>query len=78
MNENEWISVKDSLPPDSDEAILVWHPMDDEPGEVLIVWFDPKGIDLPHSGPWHTGHTESIEFDRITHWMPLPTPPEAS
>ena len=78
---NEWISVKDRLP-DKDGAYLVL----DEDGEVFATNFD-SCIDDPSErfGNWSEqydnatwGWTGSEWFpnDRITHWMPLPEPPE--
>jgi hypothetical protein len=64
MNDNQWISLDDRLPPDN-ELVLVNH--------------DGTGIEMAtrHSdGQWvicWTGFkTSGIAY---THWMPLPEPP---
>lgn len=64
-----WISVKDRLPED-EEAVLVYYRFDDESkmsfyGILTYYVYDP----YPHWQHESTGL-------KVTHWMPLPEPPE--
>jgi hypothetical protein len=61
----KWISVKDRLPEVLDE-VWVWvqfHATDDASGDIS--WLDSDGI-------WAMGSAKNYE---VTHWMPLPVPP---
>jgi hypothetical protein len=64
---NEWISVKDRLPEKSG-AYLVYSP--EVPVEAGNVWdcsfYEVNGKDLSFA----TGYN-------VTHWQPLPAPPES-
>ena len=63
-----WISVKDRLPKDETEVIIIvqhkigWY--------RAFAWHDEYG--------WHSSAEEfgDGESDFVTHWMPLPEPPE--
>lgn len=58
----------------------------DYPGyrEVREVWWEPKRGFLGNELPWRAGDIdhdgnpggESFGVDCVTHWMPLPPPPE--
>lgn len=69
-----WISVKDRLP-NCNGCYLVFRPhyYDEDHGAVTLCYFD--GTDT-----WHDD--DRVNFERIlsptdiTHWMPLPEPPE--
>lgn len=69
---SEWISVKDRLPED-DREVLAYYGFDNGdgycgirfPGVLTYLAFDTQ----PH---WQH---ESSGL-RVTHWMPLPEPPE--
>jgi hypothetical protein len=71
----EWISVKDRLPKENDI--------------VIVRDFDHVGIGRLESigsgyYQWAVGEMDGViylhgsQFDRITHWMPLPDPPDDS
>ena len=72
----QWISVKDRLPSraglmdDESEYVLVFEQYKHIPGgEVSICAYTKDGwSDHDNFGNVHT--------ERITHWMPLPEPPE--
>ena len=69
-----WISVKDRLP-NCNGIYLVWRPhyYGGEIGEPVVCYFDGQNT-------WHDSY--GVDFERIlhpddiTHWMPLPEPPE--
>lgn len=66
----EWISVKDRLPEKGDEYNVFWKP-DAEEGVVTTMEYDAnekKFIDT-------AGFCDSDETDSVTHWIPLPGPP---
>lgn len=75
----EWINVKDEMPPPHRE-VLVWAKYGLE--QPLMAWFWDK------ENTWHisTECTDNArDIDRldgtivgldITHWMPLPSPPQ--
>ena len=60
----EWISVKDGLPKNGKEGVLIalrW-------GEVDIGWCE--------DGQWGSEFINEYEDGEVTHWMPLPQPPK--
>lgn len=60
----EWISVKDRLPENVKEGLLIalrW-------GEVDIGWCE--------DGRWSSQFVNEYEDGEVTHWMPLPRPPK--
>ena len=60
----EWISVKDGLPENGKESVLIalrW-------GEVDIGWCE--------DGRWDSEFVNEYEDGEVTHWMPLPNPPK--
>ena len=77
----EWISVKDRLPDDEQEVLVVAHGWD---GRLVYVG-SHRRVEAQES--WLTGITsKSSEWSLwgwsylkepiVTHWMPLPEPPE--
>jgi hypothetical protein len=66
----KWIPVSERLP-DPDVQVLVWHRRDSNAFEFIGLDFTSSYGD-PENGCWF--HTE--RGDKITHWMPLPSPPE--
>jgi len=61
---SEWISVKDRLPEHAQMALVYveWERMFD-------AWYA--------NDVWYESNKDSkmMEFDGVTHWMPLPDPP---
>ena len=60
----EWISVKDRLPENEKESVLIalrW-------GEVDIGWCE--------NGRWGSEFVNEYEDWEVTHWMPIPQPPK--
>lgn len=62
---SEWISVKDRLP-EPYVAVLVWEKDDTKEGGFAYV-------DRHDGEVWKIG---SLGNGAVTHWMPLPEPPE--
>jgi Lar family restriction alleviation protein len=76
--EDKWIPVKEKLP-DKDGRYLVC-----DGGAVLEACFSPTGqLRRNQNGEFYrlpswstTDCYESEDLDHVTHWMPLPEPPE--
>ena len=66
---SEWISVEDRLPESSDGR---WSK------DVIALCDNGEVFRLACMGDYWQGSTAFIESgaDRVTHWMPLPDPPE--
>ena len=62
----EWISVKDRLPP-NDNAVLVFYKFK----YIEVGWVNRSQL----GSLWQVcGH--DVGNDWVTHWMPLPNPPQ--
>jgi hypothetical protein len=71
----EWISVKDRLPEKNEfDWVLVVVELHSQYGIFHSV---PIVAELRH-GEWYDYNDETIEgeFEKVTHWMPLPQPPK--
>lgn len=58
----KWIPVSERLPPLGESVIAVSE------------GFMPKEMWLDHNHEWHAA--DNSEEDCVTHWMPMPEPPE--
>lgn len=82
---SEWLSVKDRLPEEETEVLLLyndgdnefilkgWGVSNDEPNFIfciptLILEFDEAKVEF------HATNYSAVD-DYVTHWMPLPKPP---
>ncbi len=68
---NEWISVKDELPKINQDILVA-----DNLKQVKASYL---GVDILGVKYWHTVEQRydfNSGFKRVTHWMPLPDPPE--
>lgn len=64
----EWIKIEDRLPENDEEVLIAyWHIPDHERYEPD--WIIETGRHL--DGQW-----VQLQGENITHWMPLPNPPE--
>jgi hypothetical protein len=62
---SEWISIEDRTPPETDDY-LTYCELDDIPTWAVHTWFESRG---------HFS-CETHRDRYITHWQPLPSPPE--
>lgn len=66
---NKWISVKDEVPA---EETLVLSMYQNEHIIIQIIY----SVDYQYPTIWvDENHSAEYDFDDITHWMPLPEPP---
>lgn len=66
-----WISVKDGTPPEMYKAVLGYAPYHNN------IW----AVTMRENGEWYIWSPQSKRYDPdwegpITHWMPMPEPPE--
>lgn len=67
---SEWIRVEDKMPEDG-VGVLVTDGTDVSAGRRRWGYWHPHEVDIDY------GSGADISFeDRVTHWMPLPAPPE--
>jgi len=65
----EWISIKDRLP-NKDQNVLGWISVEEQDGILTLLEFDnEKKSFIPIFG-------KLAPNSQVTHWMPLPKPPE--
>lgn len=62
---NEWISVKDRMPPDDNCWVLVCA----DGAMNVMAWYDGKWCD------WVKTRNSNIVVSEISHWMSLPAEP---
>jgi hypothetical protein len=63
----EWISVSERLP-EKDKYVIVFTEEHGESG-IHCAAADEDGV-------WYPAHGDGWMFPTVTHWMPLPEPPE--
>ena len=71
-NTSAWVSVKDKLP-DDEELYLICT--ESNFGKINIAYYQPIGDKFSNYEPFWQG--KSNRSTRVTHWMPLPEPPES-
>ena len=74
---NEWVSVEERLPEKNSEYIVCacdeGEPIDER------IWSDTVVVCADYydgAFTWYEGNTEYDISDIVTHWMPLPAPPD--
>lgn len=72
-NPSRWIGVEERLP-EAGERVLVWF--DHYTSPAVATWFLGEGFFADY--PDGTAEHDTVEICYVTHWMPLPEPPEAS
>lgn len=78
LEANEWISVKDRMPTESDGTVLVCFP-DVQPYNLMEHYVNAKHderVQTAHysqyNDRWYIGDMAGVSDIRPTHWMPLP------
>lgn len=79
QTQQQWISVEDSLPPD-DQMVIGYTPVD---GYMFVGFHKTHKysyIDTSHSCWYIITSMRSTKHmhKKVTHWMPLPEPPEVT
>ena len=73
---NEWVSVEERLPEVNGEYIV--HACDEGCSHDEVVWGGDAVVCAEYysdSWTWYEGTAEYDISDIVTHWMPLPEPP---
>jgi len=83
-----WISVKDRMPAETHSIFFPWYGKQkwssamwkEQSDKVLVTVAFKDGTRFvttgeTHDGVWHTSISRTLEPE-VTHWMPLPEPPE--
>lgn len=78
----QWISIKDRMPTESDGTVLVCFP-DMQPYHFREPYPDAKhdmrvrtAVYSQYNDRWYIGDAAGVSDIRPTHWMPLPEPPK--
>ena len=68
--ESPWVSVEDRVPSDT-RNVIVYFPDDDL---VTVGYYCQRKAEFGYTECWRL--TQTSFFWAVTHWMPLPEPPE--
>ena len=75
----KWISVKDRLP-DSDGELVLVSQNNNQHGDfkVLVLWYDLQCEMFRGWDDRQDTYPRDVfgEYNRVTHWQPLPEPPK--
>jgi hypothetical protein len=70
----EWISVKDRLPDNDTSVLAVWYDGEKIRVSELFFFDDSDPGETPR--PRWAWELQRVPYSDVTHWMPLPEPPE--
>ncbi len=72
----DWISVKDRMPEDQGQSILVYGILEHHQDHDIHIarFFIGVNEEQGNNQFWEYGW--SYDISDVTHWMPLPQPPE--
>jgi hypothetical protein len=71
---NLWTSVKDSLPKEGEEVLIVWK---DKLRIAILAWERPDFEDTWDAFQyWEVDTYDEIDWRDVTYWMELPLPPK--
>lgn len=70
----DWVRVKDQLPQTNGPVLVFVPSADPKKPFILLVWYDPDLNTKFQCLKWRNVPVALSEA--ITHWMPLPEPPE--
>lgn len=85
MPKNNWVSVEDRLPEYDDKILVACKNFIDTPGKImytsLFIRCGKRTATNKHGNVFHVDGENGSFSDKcglgiITHWMPLPDPPE--
>jgi hypothetical protein len=76
---DEWRPIEEA-PKDGTRVLLGWAARNEVPGHVMVGFYGPKysSQGLNYGDDWGTGTTWNDHLTNMTHWQPLPSPPEQS
>ena len=72
---DRWISVDDRLP-EIDERVFVYIPKPDNHYNIEIAYISEGNDDYPYWVLRDKSQFYSTRFHYISHWMPMPEPPQ--
>lgn len=76
--ERKWIPVTERLPENSKRVLAVHELVERYPWiEILRYGIPDNGISAKELCFYYTGTNIDVPISRVTHWMPLPEPPES-
>jgi hypothetical protein len=67
--ERRWIAVSERLPEEDEDVLVMTAEGKFASGGMHVASLDEDGV-------WYPSHGDGWEFPDVTHWMPLPEPPE--
>lgn len=75
---SEWISVKDRLPEEGTQVLTYDSGSKNGAFEyrldyIVLIWQEEGLTDVPNP-IWACGLVD--DYNKVTHWMPLPSPPK--
>jgi hypothetical protein len=69
LRASRWIPVSERLPEEDEDVLVMTAEGKFASGGMHVASLDEDGV-------WYPSHGDGWEFPDVTHWMPLPEPPE--